>query len=112
MPNDEVSKKAVSWAALNEITDKNQYFNGDDALTRRQAMVLLWRLAGKPNAKNYKGFSDMPNDEVSKKAVSWAVQNEITDKNQYFNGEAALTRRQAMVLLKRFYSYLTKGDEK
>ena len=112
MPKDEISKKAVSWAVINGVTDKNQFFNGEIALTRRQAMVLLWRLAGKPNAKNYNGFSDMPKDETSKKAVSWAVQNGITDKNQYFNGETALTRRQAMVLLKRFYSYLTKGDNK
>ena len=55
------------------------------------------------NYKIYSGFLDMPNDEISKKAVSWAVNNDITDKNQYFNGEEALTRRQAMVLLLRFY---------
>ncbi|MBO4812529.1 fibronectin type III domain-containing protein, partial [Candidatus Saccharibacteria bacterium] len=44
----------------------------------------------------YTGFLDMPGDEISKKAVSWAVYNKITDSNQYFNGEQALTRRQAM----------------
>ena len=106
MPSDEISRKAVSWAVYNEITDKNQYFNGDEALTRRQAMVLLWRVVGRPNVDTYTGFYDMPSDEISRKAVSWAVYNEITDKNQYFNGDEALTRRQAMVLLKRFYSGL------
>ena len=102
MPSDETSKKAVSWAVYNGITDKNQYFNGENALTRRQAMVLLWRVAGKPDVNTYNGFSDMPSDEISKKAVSWAVYNGITDRNQYFNGEGALTRRQAMALLWRF----------
>ena len=103
MPSDEISKKAVSWAVLNGITDKNDVFNGEKALTRRQAMVLLWRLAGKPEVELYEGFSDMPSDEISKKAVSWAVLNGITDKNDVFNGEKALTRRQAMVILRRFY---------
>ena len=51
----------------------------------------------------YTGFSDMPKDEISRQAVSWAVYNGITDKNSSFNGEMSLTRRQAMVLLKRFY---------
>ena len=69
-------------------------------------MVLLWRLAGKPQVNIYDGFQDMPADEISKKAVSWAVYNGITDKNTYFNGESALTRRQAMVLLWRMWKTL------
>ncbi len=56
----------------------------------------------------YTGFSDMPTDEISKQAVSWAVYNGITDKNSQFNGETSLTRRQAMVLLQRFYSMFAK----
>ena len=71
-------------------------------------MVLLWRLAGKPEVEIYTGFSDMPSDEISKKAISWAVLNGITDKNELFNGELPLTRRQAVVLLERFYSYFIK----
>ena len=66
-------------------------------------MVLLWRLVGQPEVELYDGFIDMPADDVSKKAVSWAVYNGVTDKNRYFNGESPLTRRQAMVLLWRFY---------
>ena len=108
MPSDEISKKAISWAVLNGITDKNELFNGELPLTRRQAMVLLWRLAGKPEVEIYTGFSDMPSDEISKKAISWAVLNGITDKNELFNGELPLTRRQAVVLLERFYSYFIK----
>jgi hypothetical protein len=104
MPTDEISKKAVSWAVHNGITDKNTSFNGEQALSRRQAMVLLWRLAGQPEVELYEDFTDMPTDEISKKAVSWAVHNGITDKNTSFNGEQALSRRQAMVLLWRIYS--------
>ena len=103
MPADDVSKKAVSWAVYNGVTDRNRYFNGESPLTRRQAMVLLWRLVGQPEVELYDGFIDMPADDVSKKAVSWAVYNGVTDKNRYFNGESPLTRRQAMVLLWRFY---------
>ena len=110
MPSDEISKTAVSWAVNNGITDKNQFFNGEDALTRRQAMVLLWRISGKPDVELYTGFNDMPSDEISKTAVSWAVNNGITDKNQFFNGEDALTRRQAMVLLWRLWSLLFAAD--
>ena len=112
MPQDEVSKTAVSWAVLNGITDENEYFNGDDPLTRRQAMVLLWRMSGKPAVVFYDGFIDMPQDEVSKTAVSWAVLNgitDITDENEYFNGDDPLTRRQAMVLLWRMYYNLVVG---
>ena len=58
---------------------------------------------GQPETELYTGFSDMPTDEISKTAVSWAALNGITDKNERFNGEVALTRRQAMVLLWRFY---------
>ncbi|MBQ3470752.1 fibronectin type III domain-containing protein, partial [Candidatus Saccharibacteria bacterium] len=87
MPQDEISKTAVSWAVINGITDKNEYFNGETPLSRRQAMVLLWRLAGKPPTEFYNNFLDMPQDEISKTAVSWAVINGITDKNEYFNGE-------------------------
>ena len=60
--------------------------------------------------KEYKKFKDMPKDEISKKAVSWAVNNGITDKNDYFNGEQPLTRRQAMVILWR-YTKLASGLE-
>ena len=106
MPKDDISKTAVSWAVNNGITDKNPEFNGEISLTRRQAMVLLWRIVGKPESEEYKGFNDMPSDEISKKAVSWAVNNGITDKNPEFNGEISLTRRQAMVLLMRVYNLL------
>ncbi|MCR5832370.1 MAG: fibronectin type III domain-containing protein [Candidatus Saccharibacteria bacterium] len=108
MPKDDISKKAVSWAVNNGITDKNDYFNGEQPLTRRQAMVLLWRISGQPTASEYKNFKDMPKDDISKKAVSWAVNNGITDKNDYFNGEQPLTRRQAMVILWR-YTKLASG---
>ena len=56
----------------------------------------------------YGDFLDMPSDEISKKAISWAVYNGITDKNQYFNGEDALTRRQMIVLLERFLQSVCK----
>ena len=72
-------------------------------------MVLLWRMSGKPAVVFYDGFIDMPQDEVSKTAVSWAVLNGITDENEYFNGDDPLTRRQAMVLLWRMYCNLVVG---
>ena len=65
-------------------------------------------MAGMPAADVYSGFLDMPSDETSKTAVSWAVHNGITDKNSYFSGEQALTRRQAMVLLWRMYTNIVK----
>ncbi|MBQ6461091.1 hypothetical protein IJJ36_01500, partial [Candidatus Saccharibacteria bacterium] len=67
-----------------------------------------WRLAGKPPTEFYNNFLDMPQDEISKTAVSWAVINGITDKNEYFNGEMGITRRQFVVVLKRFYDSIGK----
>ena len=64
-------------------------------------LVEMLKLNKASSDENYTGFVDMPNDEISKRAVSWAVYSGITDKNEYFNGESALTRRQAMVILWR-----------
>ena len=74
-------------------------------------MVILWRIAGKPEVEEYTDFSDMPEDEISKNAISWAVYNGIVDKNAVFNGEKPLTRRQAMVILYRFFTKENTTEE-
>ena len=71
-------------------------------------IITLPELAYETN--EYNGFKDMPKDDISKNAVSWAVNNNITDKNDYFNGEQALSRRQAMVLLWRYTKLISDPE--
>ena len=83
-----------------KVTAVNKMGKNTNEATKNIITILDCLDEGEP----YEDFKDMPQDQTSKTAVSWAVNNGITDKNEYFNGETALTRRQAMVLLWRFIS--------
>lgn len=41
-------------------------------------MTFIWRAAGRPEPKTEAAFSDMPSSSDFRKAISWAVENNIT----------------------------------
>ena len=105
----------VYWAADNGIT--SGYTSGENAgkfgimdeCTRGQAMVFLWRLAGKPAPKSSEyPFSDVPENATYKNAIIWAVEKKITngyttgDKAGTFGVDEPCTRGQIMVFLWRY----------
>lgn len=71
----------VVWAYKNGYisgTGENEFSPGAD-ITREQAMTILWRYKGSPNAENITGaYSDCVNiSEYAKTAMDWAVENNI-----------------------------------
>ena len=90
--------KAIYWAADNGITKGytgTNLFGIDDPCTRGQAMIFLWRMAGKPNPK-YQSKSPFK-DAITpayKTAVLWAVEKKVTNgfSDGTFRDKAACTR--------------------
>ena len=105
-------KSAITWGADRNITSgykETNTFGVNDPCTRGQAMVFLWRLAGKPNPKSSTyPFKDVPANATYKKAIIWAVEKGIT--SGYKTGEHAgefgcdlpCTRGEIMVFLWRY----------
>lgn len=68
--------KAALWAAEKELVSGN-VFTPSAPCTRGQTMLYLYLLAGSPEAE-LSTFTDVPNDSVYSKAISWAVTQGIT----------------------------------
>ncbi|WP_166543182.1 S-layer homology domain-containing protein [Acutalibacter sp. 1XD8-36] len=80
MPKSEEFQRAISWAVENNITMGNGkgQFSPEKGCTRAEAMTFIWRAAGRPEPKTEASFSDMPSSSDFRKAISWAVENNIT----------------------------------
>lgn len=82
-------------------------FGVDDALTRGQAVTIVWRRAGRPAAPTSCGFSDVPTSTPSEvivaQAVCWASANRIATgySNGTFAPAAPVTRAQQISFLWR-----------
>lgn len=73
--------KAILWAAENHITSGNGKgkFSPGQPCTRAEAMMFLWRDAGKPAADSAKNsFTDVQPGSYYETAVDWAVANKVT----------------------------------
>jgi len=77
--------KAVLWAVEQEITNGTaaDKFSPNDTCVRCQIVTFLWRNAGKPAAASASAFADVPTSAYFAPAVSWAVEQGVT------NGTAA-----------------------
>lgn len=73
---------AIYWASDEGIVAgyKNGLFGSDDAVTRGQVALFLWRAADQPKAKDLKtqSFSDVKTTSAFYKAIQWAVEEGIT----------------------------------
>lgn len=80
MPTNETFRKAISWAAENGITsgEGNNRFGSSNGCTRAQAMTFIWRALGRPEPQSTAAFTDLPQSEDVRKAISWAAENKIT----------------------------------
>lgn len=97
---------AILWAAENGITTgvDEKHFKPDASVTRCQFVTFLWRTAGKPESTKATPFTDVKSGTFYAKAVSWAVENGIT--NGYtatsFAPNANCTRAQVVTFLYRW----------
>ena len=74
-------EKAVAWAVDNGITNGTTAttFSPDNACNRGQIVVFLWRMAGKPIAKDRNNpFTDVQEGSFCYEAVLWAAEQGIT----------------------------------
>lgn len=97
--------KAIQWAAAEGIVKgyDSGYFGPDDAITRAQAAIMLWRFAKKPQPKTKSPFTDVPEVANSYKAIAWGAENGIMKgfDDGSFKPNQTLTRGQAIIFLYR-----------
>ena len=103
MPKSQEFQKAISWAVENGITMGNGKgkFLPEKGCTRAEAMTFIWRAAGKPEPKTTAAFEDMPSNSDFRKAISWAVENDITSGigNNKFGPNQTCKREHIVTLL-------------
>lgn len=86
------ANKAVAWAVKEGITKgyADGGFHPTAPIVRKDVMILLYRLAGKPSVSGTLSFTDCKNLNKSSdtyKAILWGSKNKIT--NGYSSGEYA-----------------------
>ena len=95
---------AVLWAVANGVTvgTSATTFSPDAPVTRSQAVTFQWRAAGSPVVAG-DSFDDVAADAYYAGAVTWAVENGITNGTggNKFSPEVAVTRAQAVTFLWR-----------
>ncbi len=95
---------AVLWAVANGVTNGTTAttFAPEAPVTRAQAVTFQWRAAGSPEATG-ESFDDVAADAYYTGAVTWAVEEGITNGTSptTFRPEAPVTRAQAVTFLYR-----------
>jgi hypothetical protein len=94
---------AVSWAVKNGITNgvSEGAFAPGKTCTRAEIVTFLWKEAGKPTPTTSCQFSDVAAGSWYAEAVSWAVENGITNgtSDTTFSPNGACTRAQIVRFL-------------
>ena len=93
---------------------ENGIFNGTGAstfhpggnMTRAMLVTVLWRIAGKPEAKKDYTFTDVHGSAYYAPAVRWASENGVVTgySPERFGPENYITREQAVTLLQRYFA--------
>ncbi|MBR3171419.1 MAG: S-layer homology domain-containing protein [Lachnospiraceae bacterium] len=101
--------KAIYWAVGEGITKGypgTNLFGIDDACTRSQAMMFIWRIAGQPapKAQAKSPFSDIKPSHPHYRAVLWAYQKGIANgfSNGTYGVDVPCTRGQIMTFIWRY----------
>ena len=107
VPADAYYAKAVQWAYEQKITGGTSAttFSPDEACTRSQMTVFLWRTAGSPTMEDTSSpFADVPEGVYYGTAVQWAYESGITGGtgSTAFSPDATCTRGQMMTFLYRY----------
>ena len=100
------SYNAVAWALENGITNgmADGTFGVNSTCTRGQSVTFLYRALGTaPSTVN--GFTDVAADSFCAEAVTWAVENGVTNGTSAatFNPNNGCTRAQIVTFLYRAY---------
>lgn len=79
-------------------------FSPDAALTRAQAVVILWRNEGSPLVEQPLDFDDVADDDWYADAVRWAVATDVMSGygNGRFGADDPMTREQMASMFHRF----------
>ncbi len=93
---------ALLWAAEQGIVSGTA-FHPDDATTRGQLAVFLYKNAGSPVVADSSTFTDVPKDAGYSQAVAWVAKQGITSGTgeNTFSPEGACTRGQIVTFLYR-----------
>ncbi|MBQ9493155.1 MAG: S-layer homology domain-containing protein [Oscillibacter sp.] len=118
VPKDYFYFKEIQWAEKNGIisADSGTLFYPDNACTRGDAMLFLWRACGSPPPPpNFRNpFPDIAPVQDYYDAVLWAAEQRITrgtDEGDFWPG-GPVTRGQAIVFLYRAVGSPEVDDEK
>lgn len=80
--------------------DDKGNFRPDDKITRGDYMLVIWRMAGKPEPTGASPFADVAENAYYAKAVAWAYEKGIVNgKGDGFAPRDSLTRQEAMKIL-------------
>lgn len=97
---------AVAWALENGITNglADGTFGVSNTCTRGQSVTFLYRAVGKAPS-TISGFTDVAADSFCAEAVTWAVENGVTNGTSAatFNPNNGCTRAQIVTFLYRAY---------
>lgn len=102
---DSYYSRAIDWAAGKNIAagTGDSTFSPDQSCTRAQAVTMLYRAAGSPEADKDLKFRDVSADDYYAEAVGWAVKNGITAGTgpAAFSPDQKCTRAQIIAMLYR-----------
>ena len=101
--------EAIYWAVDHGITKGytgTNLFGINDSCTRSQAMMFIWRMAGKPEPYSWvkNPFSDIKPSHPHYKAVMWAYQNGVAKgfSDGTYGVDKPCTRGQIMTFIWRY----------
>ena len=89
---------AVSWAAANDVVTgyPDDTFRAAEGVTRAQAVVMLWKVAGRPAAATPPPYTDVSPDAWFAEALSWADSHGVVTgfPDGTFRGGGSVSRAQ------------------
>lgn len=79
-------------------------FSPDDTLTRAEAVMVLWRLAGEPMVKFDMDFEDVPELQWYTEAIRWSASEKVIEGygDGTFGTEDPITKEQLSAILWRY----------
>lgn len=102
LTGDEYYYEAALWAYENGMVSA-QVFDAGASCTRSATVRYLWQAAGKPEPSSLSSFADVPADADYATAVSWAVEQDITNgtSDTAFSPDQICSRGQIVTFLYR-----------
>ena len=102
LTGDEYYYEAALWAYEKGMVSA-PVFDADASCTRSATVRYLWQAAGKPEPSSLSSFADVPADADYATAVSWAVEQDITNgtSDTTFSPDQICSRGQIVTFLYR-----------